>query len=122
MCIRDRAQYADYKSTRKVLTTLEGLPNFHLKLTEEEKDIISHDGNVLVIGRSGTGKTSCAILRLFALELLFKVRLTQAKLAAVEKVGENARFKAEDIDVSLGLHSIFAVSYTHLTLPTIYSV
>jgi hypothetical protein len=29
----------------------------------------------MVIGRSGTGKTTCAVLRLFSIEILFKMRL-----------------------------------------------
>ena len=29
----------------------------------------------MVIGRSGTGKTTCAILRLFAMQLLLKYRI-----------------------------------------------
>ena len=44
-------------------------------MTEEETKVIGEDGNVLVIGRSGTGKTTCCILRLFAIEMLFKLRL-----------------------------------------------
>lgn len=37
--------------------------------------MVGSDGNVMVIGRSGTGKTTCSILRLFAMETLFKLRL-----------------------------------------------
>jgi len=33
----------------------------------------------MVIGRSGTGKTTCAILRLFAMEMLFKMRINLYK-------------------------------------------
>jgi anion-transporting ArsA/GET3 family ATPase len=33
----------------------------------------------MVIGRSGTGKTTCAILRLFAMETLFRLRLSLFK-------------------------------------------
>eukprot|EP00746_Dinoflagellata_sp_MGD_P071141 gnl/MRDRNA2_/MRDRNA2_29022_c0_seq1.p1 gnl/MRDRNA2_/MRDRNA2_29022_c0~~gnl/MRDRNA2_/MRDRNA2_29022_c0_seq1.p1 ORF type:complete len:1957 (+),score=399.04 gnl/MRDRNA2_/MRDRNA2_29022_c0_seq1:483-5873(+) len=40
------------------------------RLTEEEKNAGSADTNSLVIGRSGTGKTTVAMLRLAALELL----------------------------------------------------
>ena len=44
-------------------------------MTEEEKDVVGSSGNLMVIGRSGTGKTTCAILRLFAMEILFKLRV-----------------------------------------------
>jgi hypothetical protein len=50
------------------------LPNFNLKLTKQEELLVTCPGNVLCLGRSGTGKTTSAVLRLFALELLFKVR------------------------------------------------
>lgn len=29
----------------------------------------------MVIGRSGTGKTTCAMLRLFAMEIVFHIRI-----------------------------------------------
>jgi len=41
--------------------------------------VVGTSGNVLVIGRSGTGKTTCALLRLFAMEMLFKIRLSLYK-------------------------------------------
>lgn len=41
--------------------------------------MIGENGNVIVIGRSGTGKTTCAVLRLFAIEMLFKIRLSLFK-------------------------------------------
>jgi len=44
-------------------------------MTEEEKKVVSANGDVIVIGRSGTGKTTCAILRLFSMNMLFKLRL-----------------------------------------------
>lgn len=50
------------------------MPNFHIKLTEEEKNVIGEANNVLVLGRSGTGKTTCAVLRLFASEVLYRYR------------------------------------------------
>ena len=45
-------------------------------------------------------------------------------LMAYIQVSEDAEFEAADIDRALGqiLHGYAAVSYTHLTLPTIYSV
>lgn len=36
--------------------------------------MITQSGNIIVIGRSGTGKTTCAILRLFAMEILAKFK------------------------------------------------
>lgn len=33
----------------------------------------------MAIGRSGTGKTTCAVLRLFAVDMLYKIRSIQEK-------------------------------------------
>jgi hypothetical protein len=52
---------------------------------------------LLVIGRSGTGKTTCAILRLFAMEMLFKMRLSLYKQKH-ENILTDTRFEADDID------------------------
>ena len=35
-----------------------------LRLTAEENDIVAKDGCQLVLGRSGTGKTSCTAMRI----------------------------------------------------------
>lgn len=68
-------KFADASNARWLVSFLESIPNFRLKLTEEEKDTIGQTGNVLALGRSGTGKTTCSVLRLFATEVLFKVRV-----------------------------------------------
>lgn len=54
---------------------LQKIKSLKLKLTEEEINVIGQPGNVIVIGRSGTGKTTCAVLRLFAMEILFHIRV-----------------------------------------------
>lgn len=33
----------------------------------------------MVIGRSGTGKTTCSVLRMFSIEMLFKLRVSLYK-------------------------------------------
>jgi hypothetical protein len=76
---------------------LEKIPNFALKLTEEEKIVVGAPENLLVIGRSGTGKTTCAILRLFAIEMLFKMRLSLYKKKH-ENLLNDTMFEADDID------------------------
>ena len=38
--------------------------------------VIGEDGNVLVIGRSGTGKTTCSVLRMFSMEMLYKAKMS----------------------------------------------
>ena len=93
---------------------LKKIPNFKIKLTEEEKNVVGENGNVMVIGRSGTGKTTCAVLRLFAIEMLFKIRVSLNK----KKFGgmlKDTRFMADDIDQAIGLHSLFVTASPVLT-------
>lgn len=68
----------------------------------------------MVIGRSGTGKTTCAVLRLFAIEMLFKIRvnLNKKKFSGMLK---DTRFGADDIDSVMGLHSLFVTASPVLT-------
>lgn len=72
-------KYADFSSASKLVELLQKIPNFKIKLTEEEQNVVGAPGNLLVIGRSGTGKTTCALLRLFAMEMLFRLRLSLYK-------------------------------------------
>lgn len=53
---------------------LQKIPNFKLKLSDQEMSLISQEGDIICIGRSGTGKTTSAVLRIFATEILFKIR------------------------------------------------
>lgn len=80
-------------------------------MTDEEKTLIGEAGNILAIGRSGTGKTTCALLRLFATEILFKFRSATANKAILK----DTRFNAEDVDANCGLHSIFVTASPVLT-------
>lgn len=66
------------------------------------------------MGRSGTGKTTCAILRLFASEVVFKYRARKAKVAK-GLVPEGTKFGSEDVDTRCGLHIIFATASPVLT-------
>ena len=80
-------------------------------MTEEEKTLIGEAGNILAIGRSGTGKTTCALLRLFATEMLFKVRSAYANRAILK----DTRFSVEDVDANCGLHTVFITASPVLT-------
>lgn len=107
-------KYVDFQSAKNLVDLLQKIPNFRIKLTEEEKNVIGENGNVMVIGRSGTGKTTCAVMRLFAIEMLFKIRvgLNKKKFEAMLK---DTRFGADDLDETLGLHSLFVTASPVLT-------
>ena len=107
-------KYADFSSAAKLVELLQKIPNFKIHLTEQEKDVIGQSGNVLAIGRSGTGKTTCALLRLFSMEILFKMRLSLYKNKH-ENILKDTRFSADDIDKNIGLHCVFATASPILT-------
>lgn len=68
----------------------------------------------MVIGRSGTGKTTCAVLRLFSIEMLFKIRLSLYKKKFSSEIS-NTRCSSDDIDEACGLHCIFLTASPVLT-------
>lgn len=104
----------DLESAKQLVELLEKIPNFKIRMTQEEKNVVGQNGNVLALGRSGTGKTTCALLRLFASEILFKLRLTQAKINSGELL-RDSRFSAEDVDNTIGLHTVFVTASPILT-------
>ena len=105
---------ADFNSCQGFIRLLEAIPNFRIRLTEEERDLIGTPGDVLAIGRSGTGKTTCAVLRLFASEVLFKFR-SQHVRAKKGLVLADTRFGPEDVDQRCGLHIVFVTASPVLT-------
>ena len=84
---------------------LSNIPNFRIKLTEEQSDAVSKEGNVVILGRSGTGKTTCSVLRMFAAELLFRFKTNKS----------DAKFSADDIGKTTVLHSAFVTASPVLT-------
>jgi hypothetical protein len=104
------------ESCEWLLSFLEKIPNFTLKLTPEERLLITTAGNILCIGRSGTGKTTSAVLRLFALELLFKVRSSFFfKKDSGNSLKDSRNFTSEDAESSTGLHSVIVTASPVLT-------
>lgn len=101
--------YTRSNGAKMLVDFLESIPNFDIKLTDEEKNAIGQPGNVLLSGRSGTGKTLCAILRLFAMQMTFKFNLQKAKLKHAGILSDT-KFSADDIDDTLNLLCVFAAN------------
>ncbi|CAD8133777.1 unnamed protein product [Paramecium octaurelia] len=68
-------KFADFTISSKLVEFLQKVPNFSIKLTDEQKQIIGMEGKIIFGGRSGTGKTTCLILRLLAMKHIFKLRI-----------------------------------------------
>ncbi len=72
---------------------------------------------MLVIGRSGTGnkainylgKTTSAIMRMFSIEMLFKIRTSLYK-NKIDKLLSSTRFTSDDIEQTVGLHCMFVTA------------
>ena len=84
---------------------LSNIPNFRIKLTEEQSEAVSKEGNVVILGRSGTGKTTCSVLRMFAAELLFRFKTNRSE----------TNFGPDDIGKTTVLHSAFVTASPVLT-------
>lgn len=54
------------------IKVLRRIKKFEIQLSDDEIELIGTTGNVLVIGRSGTGKTTSSVLRLFAIQYLYR--------------------------------------------------
>ncbi|KAL4500493.1 hypothetical protein ABPG72_003444 [Tetrahymena utriculariae] len=93
--------FADFSSASNLVELLQKIPNLNLKLTQEEINVIGQQGNVLVIGRSGTGKTTSALLRLFAMEILFHIRV-QIYISKNTKILQDALTNEQ-----IGMQSVF---------------
>lgn len=73
--------------TAHVSVQLNGESDDSAKLSENELDVLGTPGNVLAIGRSGTGKTTCAALRLFGFMKLFRGWLRAQNYPEAKLVG-----------------------------------
>ena len=49
------------------------MPTLQIKLSDVQKKVVASNQNLLCLGRSGTGKTTTSVLRLFAQEVLYSI-------------------------------------------------
>lgn len=54
----------------QLLKILESIPGFVYKFSEQQRHLIASRQNAVVVGRSGTGKTTCAVMRMIGIRLL----------------------------------------------------
>ncbi|CAD8120897.1 unnamed protein product [Paramecium sonneborni] len=85
-------KYSQQPSSYQLLKIIQNIPNYKVNLTNQQQEIISYNGDGLVIGRSGTGKTTCALLRLFTTDILFKIR---SKLEQINKSTDDIQLNQE---------------------------
>jgi hypothetical protein len=69
-------------TSKKLVQILDLMPTLQIKLSEVQKKVVASNQNLLCLGRSGTGKTTTSVLRLFAQEILYSIlKKTQDKVA-----------------------------------------
>ena len=54
------------QNVEKLLSIIDQIPNLDIKLSALQQAVVSSSENLLCLGRSGTGKTTSSVLRLFA--------------------------------------------------------
>jgi hypothetical protein len=62
--------FINYFDGSKLVKILESIPNFVYSFSEQQRDLITTQHNSVVIGRSGTGKTTCAVMRMIGIQLM----------------------------------------------------
>lgn len=92
---------ADPQSCWQFIQRMQKINGFPYQLSEEEAELISNSKNWITIGRSGTGKTTSSILRMFASEIVFK---KQAKVINSEP---SQLLSTDDVNQKASLHQIF---------------
>ncbi|CAD8158245.1 unnamed protein product [Paramecium octaurelia] len=98
-------KYCNLPSSQQLLTIIKNIPNFKVKLTSEQENVISYGGDALVIGRSGTGKTTCALLKLFSTDILYKLRINLDKIK-----NQNSNILLSQQDQNTQLKTIFVTA------------
>ncbi|CDW72543.1 lupus brain antigen [Stylonychia lemnae] len=89
------------KTTKKLVQILDLMPTLDIKLSKLQKNIVSSNQNLLCLGRSGTGKTTTSVLRLFAQEVLFCVLKKHHEKQIKKKDQEEKRKLAIEQDPSI---------------------
>ena len=54
------------RQNKNLLEILRKMPNLDLTLSEQQEEVVTSTTNMLCLGRSGTGKTTSSVLRLFS--------------------------------------------------------
>lgn len=93
-----------------VLNFFENLEKYGIKFSNSQKKMLVASKNTLVIGRSGTGKTTVSAFKMVAIDLLFKA-FSKSKLTGVEKV----QLKSKDLDIYNGCGIVFCTASPVLT-------
>jgi len=95
-------QLSSEKNVDKLLTIIDQIPDLDIKLSTLQQAVITSRENLLCLGRSGTGKTTSSVLRLFAQEIMYmslkkaqKIRRNKEIQRKMAKAYENQDIKED---------------------------
>ena len=99
----------DKENQKMIIRFFEGLEDFGIKFSENQKSMLISSANTLILGRSGTGKTTVSAFKILALDLLF--------MAYKKKVFNNKSYKLrlEDLNTYSGCSNVFCTASPVLT-------
>ena len=95
---------------KAVIQFFEGLETYGIKFSDNQRNLLISHTNTLVLGRSGTGKTTISAFKILALDLLFMV---YKKNKFNDK--ENLKLKYKDFEKFSGCKTVFCTASPVLT-------
>jgi hypothetical protein len=98
----------------RFINRIPGLELIMFRLSEEETQVVAENKNLIVMGRSGTGKTTCALMRLFAIEIY--VKNSTAKSLFESEFSSKFYFNPEHLNCRTGLKSVFLTASPFLIM------
>lgn len=119
-------QLARFETSQKLGQVLEKLPIVNMHLNSNQMKILNSPGDLFILGRSGTGKTTSTILRFFCQEAMFTTIHKQERLLnSYAKSGYDDLYKktrkklpqltAADLDEDTKLKMVFVTASPVLT-------
>ena len=85
---------------------LNNIPNLCYMFSDTQQRLISEENNTVVVGRSGTGKTTCAVMRMIGLRLLI--------LSNIYTSSKKTKLKYEELCNVTGERMVFITASPHL--------
>ena len=92
----------DHESQKAVIKFFEGLEEYGIKFSDNQRNMLISVKNTLILGRSGTGKTTISAFKILALDLLFMA----FKKKKLEK-SKSYTLKLKDLQKYSGCNTVF---------------
>lgn len=103
---------AEKDNSSKLLNILKQIPNLDINLSPLQESVVTSNDNLLCLGRSGTGKTTSSVLRLFSQEIMFMLFRKRAELNNLKKSNPQMelpklRLHSSDLQKACGMKTVF---------------